>query len=170
MKQFLWQGKPQFRFLTRQTPFSQTWSPFSNLAWRLSSAVTGRSFNMLSQDISHQDSVDRLVRGPGNILEEGSSTSRLANVDPRSIFTNWQMNRWLPRCLTIAGERNYDLYLYLKPLFGACRVIINIIITIITCSMFMIANIIYDRIFGNLVADSPVCEMFCPHCSFTQSL
>ena len=61
--------------------------------------------------------------------------------------------------IQIAGERNYDLYLYLKPLFGACRVVINIIITIVTCSKFMIANI-YDKMLGNMVADSPVCEMF----------
>ena len=68
----------------------QTWSPFSNLAWRLSSAVTGRSFNLLShQPNHHQNSVDMLARGPASILEE-PSTSRLANVDPRSIFHNWQ--------------------------------------------------------------------------------
>ena len=70
----------------------QTWSPLSNLAWRLSSAVTGRSFKLLSHQPDHQNSVvDMIARGPATILEE-PSTSRLANanVDPRSIFHNWQ--------------------------------------------------------------------------------
>ena len=90
------------------TYIPQTWSPFSNLAWRLSSAVTGRSFNMLNHDsnmLDHdfnmhdhdqerfRDSVDdMLVRAPGRILEDPSpsTSSRFANVDPRSIFHNWQ--------------------------------------------------------------------------------
>merc|ERR1712018_319208 len=50
----------------------QTWSPFSNLAWRLSSAVTGRSFYGISHD---EDSVDMLTRDPGRILEDQSSGS-----------------------------------------------------------------------------------------------
>ena len=90
------------------TNIPQTWSPFSNLAWRLSSAVTGRSFNMLNHDFNmlghdfnmlghdqerFSDSVDdMLVRAPGRILEDPSTStsSRFANVDPMSIFHNWQ--------------------------------------------------------------------------------
>ena len=81
------------------TYIPQTWSPFSNLAWRLSSAITGRSFNMLDYDFNmldhdqerFRDSVDdMLVRAPGRILEDPSTSSRFANVDPRSIFHNWQ--------------------------------------------------------------------------------
>ena len=90
------------------TYIPQTWSPFSNLAWRLSSAVTGRSFNMLNHDFNmlgfnmlghdqerFSDSVDdMLVRAPGRILEDPSTStsSRFAVVDPMSIFHNWQQD------------------------------------------------------------------------------
>jgi hypothetical protein len=104
------------------------------------------NFNMLSHDQERfRDSVDdMLVRGPGHILED-PSTSRFANVDPRSIFQNWQKDLWPPSeqasdgahwCTlymwkqnkSLIGERNYDCCSkYWKPLFGAHWVVINII-------------------------------------------